>query len=265
MQTVPRCRSFLISRNSIDFSSTKFAYLHSTPIYNEKWKNKWDYDSGGAPPPSKNYARYVTRQKRADSKKALWSLVSKYGESGTSFQKLHGASSWDLNSGEKSKSSTNKGRSKSDRSQKIHNHRIRREFRKRYLSEDDDDHREPRFQASFGNRRYSWSWTGTSQRSTPGFDWRDSFHHTSDHQKDWKTTDEPDSEAEAFNVGSCSDRAVLGLPQNGPLKLKDVKNAFHLSALKWHPDKHQGSSQAAAEEKFKLCVDAYKSLCSAVS
>ncbi|KNA25290.1 hypothetical protein SOVF_007770 [Spinacia oleracea] len=138
-------------------------------------------------------------------------------------------------------------------------------FRKGYLSEDDDEHPEPLFQASFGNKWYSWSREGTSQRSTPGFDWRDSFHHTSYRQKEWKTANEPDSEDEVFNVGLRSDRAVLGLPQNGPLTLKDVKNAFHLSALKWHPDKHQGSLQAAAEEKFKLCVNAYKSLCSAVS
>lgn len=36
-----------------------------------------------------NYARYVTRQKRADAKKAVWSLLSRYGESGTDFQVLH--------------------------------------------------------------------------------------------------------------------------------------------------------------------------------
>ncbi|RZC07614.1 hypothetical protein D0Y65_014744, partial [Glycine soja] len=58
---------------------------------------------------------------------------------------------------------------------------------------------------------------------------------------------------------------VLGLPPTGPLKIEDVKNAFQLSALKWHPDKHQGPSQAMAEEKFKLCVNAYKTLCNALS
>ncbi|KAL5145889.1 hypothetical protein HKD37_06G015830 [Glycine soja] len=66
-------------------------------------------------------------------------------------------------------------------------------------------------------------------------------------------------------LGSCSDRTVLGLPPTGPLKIEDVKNAFQLSALKWHPDKHQGPSQAMAEEKFKLCVNAYKTLCNALS
>uniref|UniRef100_A0A453DJH8 J domain-containing protein n=1 Tax=Aegilops tauschii subsp. strangulata TaxID=200361 RepID=A0A453DJH8_AEGTS len=37
--------------------------------------------------------------------------------------------------------------------------------------------------------------------------------------------------------------------------------SFRASALRWHPDKHPGSSQAVAEEKFKLCVNAYNSLC----
>lgn len=274
MQTVPRCRSLLISRKSLNFSSIQFASLHSTSICNEKWKNKWNSDFKGGQQPSKNYARYATRQKRADAKRALWSLLSKYGESGTSFQKdeqkVYGTSCWNANIGDQSKSSTKKGRSKleSHRAQKIHNQRMRRKFRKGYLSEDDDDHPETLFQASFGNRWYTWyfnSGTGTSQRSTPGFDWRESFHRTSDRQEEWKTPNEPDSEDEASNVGSHSDRVVLGLPRYGPLKLKDVKNAFHLSALKWHPDKHQGPSQAVAEEKFKLCVNAYKSLCSALA
>ncbi|XP_021713943.1 uncharacterized protein LOC110682041 isoform X2 [Chenopodium quinoa] len=228
MQALPRCRSLLISRNSLNFSSTQFASFHSTPIFNEKWKKKWN---------SKDE------------------------------QKAYGANNWDTDSDEKPRNSTNKGRSKSDsRAQKIRNHRMRRKFRKGFASEDDDDHPEHIFQASFGNRWYSWSWAGTSHRSTPpGFDWRESYYNTRDHQKEWKTAYESDLEDEAFNVGSRSDRAVLGLPQNGPLKLKDVKTAFHSSALKWHPDKHQGSSQAAAEEKFKLCVNAYKSLSSALS
>ncbi|PNX79985.1 heat shock protein binding, partial [Trifolium pratense] len=42
---------------------------------------------------------------------------------------------------------------------------------------------------------------------------------------------------------SSSDRTILGLPPTGPLKIEDVKIAYHLSALKRHPDKHQGPSQ----------------------
>ncbi|EPS64579.1 hypothetical protein M569_10202, partial [Genlisea aurea] len=65
--------------------------------------------------------------------------------------------------------------------------------------------------------------------------------------------------------GYYMDRKILGLPTAGPLYVNDVKAAFRESALKWHPDKHQGPSQGDAEEKFKKCVSAYKSLCSALS
>lgn len=276
MQALPRCRSILILRNSVDFSVTQFASFHSTPVCNEKWKKNWNSDFKRGQQPSKNYARYATRQKRADTKRALKSLLFNCGDLGTAFQneeqswKAFETSSWDTDIGGNSNSSTRKGRPKSDshRAQKIHNHRMRRKFRKGFLSEDEDDHPETIFHATFGNRWYTWSfnsWTGSSQRSTPGFDWRENFHCMNDGREEREAASEAGSEGETCGVGSHSDRAILGLPPNGPLKMKDLKNAFHLSALKWHPDKHQGPSQAAAEEKFKLCVNAYKSLCSALS
>lgn len=146
---------------------------------------------------------------------------------------------------------------------------MRRKLRKGLLSEDDEDYPENLFHATFGNRWYTWSfnpWTRSSQSSTNGFDWRDSFRRANDEHEEEEVEDgETHREYETLNVGSRSDRATLGLPLKGPLKKEDVKNAFHLSALKWHPDKHQGPSQAAAEEKFKQCANAYKSLCSALT
>ncbi|KAL3637315.1 hypothetical protein CASFOL_019614 [Castilleja foliolosa] len=59
----------------------------------------------------------------------------------------------------------------------------------------------------------------------------------------------------------CSDRLALGLRASGPLNIDDVKNAYRACALKWHPDRHEGSSKAVAEEKFKVCNAAYQSLC----
>ncbi|KAG9129295.1 hypothetical protein Leryth_015672 [Lithospermum erythrorhizon] len=77
--------------------------------------------------------------------------------------------------------------------------------------------------------------------------------------------------------------------------LSEFNNSFRLAALKWHPDRHQGPTQGlldrhnllneqehakeshklsgllrvqhkpSAAEKFKRCVDAYKSLCDALS
>ncbi|ERN12959.1 hypothetical protein AMTR_s00040p00015720 [Amborella trichopoda] len=55
--------------------------------------------------------------------------------------------------------------------------------------------------------------------------------------------EDSDSDEDSCVVGSYSDRITLGLPSSGPLKIEDVKNAFRASALKWHPDKHQGPSQ----------------------
>ncbi|KAH9615720.1 hypothetical protein KSS87_016760 [Heliosperma pusillum] len=140
-------------------------------------------------------------------------------------------------------------------------------FRKKSHAED-DDYPETIFEATLGGTFYTWSfdsWNGSSRRSSPRFDWRDAFRGTNASNEEWDTFSEPDYKEKACNVGLPKDRAVLGLSPKGPLLMKDVKNAFHLSALKWHPDKHQGPTQAAAEEKFKLCVDAYKSLCSALS
>ncbi|KAL1293276.1 hypothetical protein AAHE18_19G061500 [Arachis hypogaea] len=119
----------------------------------------------------------------------------------------------------------------------------------------DQDHDSKRFsnkdQPSSGQR-----FGGKSQKKTKRKIRRESFCEDFD--------DGPEQIFQA-RFGSSSDRTILGLPATGPLKIEDVKNAFRLSALKWHPDKHQGPSQAMAEEKFKLCVNAYKSLCNALS
>lgn len=121
------------------------------------------------------------------------------------------------------------------------------------------------------------------QYSTSGFEWRKHSNRTDHRTKDWENESDIESDDEQCTVGSSSDRTILGLPPSGPLKLDDVKNAyvfefsfsskwqnairhfdlcyalpwvlalklldllcsFRLSALKWHPDKHQGSSQVS--------------------
>ncbi|EFJ04914.1 hypothetical protein SELMODRAFT_431977 [Selaginella moellendorffii] len=66
-------------------------------------------------------------------------------------------------------------------------------------------------------------------------------------------------------VGQRSDRLALGLPPAGSLTMEQLKAAFRASALKWHPDRHQGSTKETAEEKFKMCGNAYRALCSALA
>ncbi|KAL9229669.1 hypothetical protein vseg_005112 [Gypsophila vaccaria] len=264
MQVIHKCRNLLNLRNLINISSTQFANLHTTAICCDKRKNKGKSDFKGAQQPSKNHVRLAIRQKRADTKRAIKGLLSHYGDQGTTFEndepwKRNGTKSCDTDSTKKKRKSEHK------RAEKIHNHRMRREYRKKSLNKNHDDYPETIFEATYGGRFYTWSfdsWNGTSRRSSPQFDWRDMFRGR---PQEWDTAYKSESQDEGYNVGLPADRVALGLSPKGPLKMKDVKTAFHLSALKWHPDKHQGPTQAAAEEKFKVCVSAYKSLCSALS
>ncbi|KAF3336603.1 DnaJ domain-containing protein [Carex littledalei] len=107
------------------------------------------------------------------------------------------------------------------------------------------------FSSSFRNSTYSSRFTGKSRRTRTKE--REYFGESNGHGSD--------SNFNPF-VGSSANRAALELPTSGPLKLEDVKIAFRAAALKWHPDRHAGPSQATAAEKFKLCVNAYQSLCS---
>ncbi|XP_074295543.1 uncharacterized protein LOC141623329 isoform X2 [Silene latifolia] len=251
MQVIPRFRYLLFARNSLNFSQV--SSFHSTPICYDKRKKKSNSGKGpqvpskdfnGAKVSPKNHTKFVTRLKRADNKRALKSLFSLYADPGTTFQnddpwKMRGRISCDTDSTKK-----RRPKSEQERAEKIHNQRMRRKFRKKYHGEDDDP--ETIFEATLGGRFYTWSFessNGSSRRSSPRFDWRDAFRDTNASDKGWDTFNEPDYKEKTCNVGLPKDRALLGLSPKGPLQMKDVKNAFHLSALKWHPDKHQGPTQ----------------------
>ncbi|OVA07853.1 DnaJ domain [Macleaya cordata] len=228
-------------------------------------------DTERGPQPSKNYLRYATRQKRADAKRALKDLLFKSGSTKMSFQDDEPIWGTHETSNENSdQENDSHGSSKQSRSKKASKSASRRK-QKQECFDDFDANPETIFQATFGGRCFTWSfrsWEDSHfQNSTAGFEWRDhNPHWTKNRRKVWDTTSENEDENyEPCVVGSRSDRTILGLPPTGPLKMEDVKNAFRLSALKWHPDKHQGPSQTMAEEKFKVCVDAYKSLCNALS
>ncbi|CAJ1974672.1 unnamed protein product, partial [Sphenostylis stenocarpa] len=208
--------------------------------------------------PSKNHIKFITRQKRADAKKALNSLLCNSGSSKFSFENKYEGQGRHSN-----KDQPKSGQRSGGKSQKKTKRKIRRES----FSEDFDGHPEQIFQATYGNKWYTWSfsnWSGSSsEHSTSGFEWREHSNRTNKWKKNESDLEHDDDDS-CF-VGSSSDRTILGLPPTGPLKIEDVKNAFRISALKWHPDRHQGSSQAMAEEKFKLCVNAYKTLCNALA
>uniref|UniRef100_A0A0E0Q803 J domain-containing protein n=1 Tax=Oryza rufipogon TaxID=4529 RepID=A0A0E0Q803_ORYRU len=87
-------------------------------------------------------------------------------------------------------------------------------------------------------------------------------HSESSRRWSYETDDEDETPAQT-EVSLA--RQALGLSTSGPLKLEDVKSAYRTCALRWHPDRHNGSTKATAEEKFKHCSAAYQTLCDSLA
>ncbi|KAK4774019.1 hypothetical protein SAY87_029038 [Trapa incisa] len=272
---IPRYRNLISVKNSF-FASTSAAVhsagFHSTPFACQKWKQKWDSDFGKGQQPTKSYIRYSTRQKRADAKKALKDLLFRNGSCRVSFQdedpiwKVDGAEADRPSNGGK----RTRSKGASQHALKNHYKKMKRKIRRESFTEDLDGQPETIFHATFGNRWYTWSfnseYSSTFEDPSFGFEWRESTSSGNQRTSKWESISDVESDdEEEISIGSSSDRTILGLPPRGPLKIEDVKSAFRLSALKWHPDKYQGPSLPMAEDKFKSCVNAYKSLCSALS
>nr|GEV85682.1 hypothetical protein [Tanacetum cinerariifolium] len=226
---VGRCTALLCNNviQSRIFPSCFSASFRSTPSSFEKWNNKWTNSSSdlGGQKPSK-------------------------GE----FLKRHETKSWeDSFDTTDYKKKRDPQKASARRATKANQKRNKSKSKKGSIYDDFDD---PgmHFRATFGNRQHSWSFQSWEesfyQSQTSGFKWREE----PDRRNKWRTISDDESDEDDDQpsvIGSHSDRTALGLPINGPLKIEDVKIAFRLSALKWHPDKHQGPSQALAEEKFK--------------
>ncbi|CAL5323600.1 unnamed protein product [Camellia sinensis] len=229
--------------------------------------------------PLGNHIRYEIRQKRADAKRALKDLLFNSGSSKITFQdhfpKLDGTTSWNTEHADHSDISGKRSRSNTStrHSSKAQHKRMKRKARQESFSDDFDGHHETVFQATFGNRWYTWSFKSWEESnfhtSTNGFEWRGHPNWNNSRNREWQNASDIESDDESCIIGSSSERAILGLPSRGPLKIEDVKNAsfivqqynfdrtpcsFRLSALKWHPDKHQGSSQGNGRREIQtLC------------
>ncbi|VVA99493.1 unnamed protein product [Arabis nemorensis] len=264
-----RWRSLLSLKSSSisQFSSPKVAPFHSTAVLSEKSRKHFGSDrasqtSEGERSSKNSSIRFTCTVKekgrRTGAKKTLDNLLFHRGVNDPLQNEWHFGPN-PLIRDRHMKKKPPPGRGKKPRDKKT----------KRWHREGnpDDD-----FGADASNtfeNKWREGWTTQSRKasysrdSTSGFEWREGWSWTTQSQRSRSWSD--DSCDEPSIIGSQSERTVLGLPLVGPLKLGDVKDAFRTSALKWHPDKHQGPSQAAAQEKFKHCVDAYKSLCSALS
>ncbi|CAH2051331.1 unnamed protein product, partial [Thlaspi arvense] len=251
--------------SSSSATKTRFASIHSTSVLSEK--SRKSFGSGGTTSESERSSKNSSirftctvkeKGRRTGAKKTLNNLLFHSGINDPIQNEWHFGPN-PLTRDRHMKKKPPPGRGKKPRDKKT----------KRW-------HREGNTEDEFGadatnstfEKKWREGWTNQSHKassrdSAQGFEWREGWSWTTQSQRSKTWNDE--SCDEPLTVGSRSERNVLGLPLCGPLKLEDVKNAFRSAALKWHPDKHQGPSQAAAQEKFKLCVDAYKSLCSAVS
>ncbi|XP_073148801.1 uncharacterized protein [Henckelia pumila] len=263
MQVLSRWRIFVIleapiaqyirTAASANPSTIYSASFHSTDACFEKWKHKFKVDGGSNQQQSKNCIRYAVRQKRADTKKALKNLLFNGGCSITkpekSFSKIEADYGDQLNKKSRIKPAHQARRDK----------KTKRKHRRENSCEDFDEYPERVFEATYGKRCFEWTFKPWKM----GFDWRETSDWSKSTYQEHGAKSRIESDDEPFIVGDYADKRILGLPTAGPLKIEDVKHAFRQSALKWHPDKHQGPSQADAEEKFKNCANAYKSLCNA--
>lgn len=98
-----------------------------------------------------------------------------------------------------------------------------------HCTDDFDADFETVFEATFGNRWYTWSfrnWKKSySQYSRNEFEWRNRSEWTSNESRERKNASDIDSDEETCAISSSSERKILDLPPEGPLKIEDVKKA----------------------------------------
>ncbi|KAG6638301.1 uncharacterized protein LOC122279213 [Carya illinoinensis] len=244
-------KAALISSKTSCFQ-LRAALFHSTPVLERKRRNYWESRSN-------NYSK---RFRQLHAKQTLLRNVGAYAD--FMFQ------SW-RDEDEEDDPSSSRGPSwfrrqcsaKGSKRDWTNNQGPKRSGRRVHqFCEEDDVDVETIFRSAFGgNRFFYWSfineensqWRSSSNYNNFGRSWNWRYRN--------EETYDSSSESESSETDMASDRLALGLSASGPLQLEDVKNAYRVCALKWHPDRHQGSSKAVAEEKFKLCSAAYQSLC----
>lgn len=281
MQALPKWRCALILRNGLtsDLPSTQLSMFHSTPLSCGKWNpksNARDTKRSHQGQDPTNFIRYTIREKQTDAKKALNNLLRGGGcfrasreiaEPSRKANKSRRVAKEPNDFSRFNDKVCSKATARSARREHYRNRKLRRE-----RSYEDFEYEETVLKGAH-QRRYTWSYKFQSyhfENPTSGFEWREEWGEEEPNRKSYSNKNRADSsdfesDKESCYIGLSSERKVLGLPSRGPLKLEEVKTAFRSSALKWHPDKHVGPSQAMAEEKFKVCANAYKSLCSALS
>ncbi|NP_001167789.1 uncharacterized protein LOC100381482 [Zea mays] len=225
------------------------ASFHSTPILQRKHKTQWH-----------NRFNYYTRRRRnRETKRSMLRNMSEYAES--LFQ------SW-RDEDEKNAASAGPSwfrghrwvRNSSNNGFRTHdfyygNFKSKGGFE---FCTSDEDEPENLFRNVFRDQHtYYWSFSSDNFQ-------RNSKRARSQKSRNWSFETDEEDEVSAPSEVSLA-RQALGLSTSGPLKLEDVKSAYRACALRWHPDRHNGSSKSTAEEKFKHCSAAYKTLCDSLA
>ncbi|XP_015070718.1 uncharacterized protein LOC107015067 isoform X1 [Solanum pennellii] len=248
-------RAALIS-SQVNPIHIRASLFHSSPILERRRRTHWD-SGKSANKGSSRKSFFSRRYRKLNSRQALFESVNGFAEQ--FFQSWqHDCDEYDPSSSRDSswfrrdfRASGHKGGRSKNKGQ--HQHRV---FQ---FLEEEDIEIETFFSSTFGgNRYYHWSFINEEPQ------WRNSSNCSNSRQWNWRhqysdydeSTDSENSESDL-----SSERLTLGLNAFGPLNLEDIKNAYRVCALKWHPDRHQGSSKVVAEEKFKACSAAYQCLC----
>ncbi|XP_039114208.1 uncharacterized protein LOC120249680 [Dioscorea cayenensis subsp. rotundata] len=228
--------------------------FHSTSVCERKRRTRWDSAFGNFS--SRRFNNYSKRMRKMESKRTLLCNISNYAE--------HLFQSWrDDQYNWFQKQYGSKGANKDGSAAfRWGTYRNKRKGGIEFCTSDDDDDAETIFRSAFGGEGFfHWSFTNTEnfsrRNSSNSGNWRFSWEWS------YQTDDENETDGEISTQVPelASERRVLGLSPSGPLKIEEVKSAYRACALRWHPDRHQGSSKVAAEERFKRCSNAYKLLC----
>ncbi|XP_050230633.1 uncharacterized protein LOC126679606 isoform X2 [Mercurialis annua] len=242
------------------------ALFHSSPVLERKRRSFWDsvylYMVWLCVEDARRSHGYARRSRKLNGKHSVFNNVGAYVDylfknSGNDFDE-------DNQSSSRGNSWFRKQYPGGFRQNGKGNQGARRPSRNFQFCEDEVDI-ETIFRSAFGGNRYFY-WSFINEENPQ---WRRSSNYSNYYARNgrYRFDDDYDSSSDSDNMGpeSASDRLALGMSASGPLKIEDVKNAYRMCALKWHPDRHQGSSKAIAEEKFKHCSAAYQSLCDKLS
>ncbi|CAA7410671.1 unnamed protein product [Spirodela intermedia] len=230
-------------------SSTSTALFHSTAALDRRRGNQWN----------PRFNIYTKRLRRMEAKQTLLRNVSKYAEylfQSWKYDDDRGAStnsSWYEQEYWARFAKTNgSGPQKSQ----WDTYRNRRKGRFQFCFSDDEEIK-TEFRSSFGARQgFYWSF---SDKENVHCGYSSGYENRRDSSY-WRYKSEQDEDDTSPEVNLASERLALGLSASGPLNLAEVKEAFRACALRWHPDRHHGSSKVEAEERFKSCLAAYQSL-----